>query len=309
MQAYSHIKAKQAVDELIALQSGTLGYNVRFLHYPSGWQVRIYDSKVGVNFNIPKSVDDSVGFPFWDENLQDYQQGYISEKRYLKEGTWMNPFTGIEELAPHFLDEEDESAKKERSVRSSRNRTVNKVYHIARSNTWDWFVTLTFNPEKVDSFDYEACVKKLSVWLMHCRRSAPDLGYIMVPEKHPTSGRFHFHGLFRDADGLGFKDSGHVDKSGNRIYNIGSYKLGFTTATRVGDQARVTRYIAKYISKDVCEVAFREKEILDVPEPVRRLLAGGHARRPSAPSAPREAQGVRIPYPPFGDVGGFGGIL
>ena len=41
--------------------------------------------------------------------------------------------------------------------------------------------------------------------------------------------------------------------------NVGSYRLGWSTATRITDQAKVTKYIAKYISKDLCQVASGRK--------------------------------------------------
>jgi hypothetical protein len=138
---------------------------------------------------------------------------------------------------------------RENFKRSSR-RSKNMIYDIARSNVWEWFVTLTFNPEKVNSFDYDACTKKLSKWLNNTRTKCGDnFRYIVIPELH-QSGRYHFHGLMSGCDGLKFEISGH--KSGeDDIYNIGGYKLGFTTATRVKDTARVSMYIAKYVTKEL----------------------------------------------------------
>ncbi|WP_313165819.1 hypothetical protein [Sedimentibacter sp.] len=133
--------------------------------------------------------------------------------------------------------------------RSAR-RSKNTVWDIALSNTWEWFVTLTFNPEKVDSFNYEECTKKLSKWLNNARtKCGEDFMYIMIPELH-KSGRFHFHGLLSNADALRFVDSGHKMNE-DIIYNIGSYKLGFTTATKVKDTLLVGKYIAKYITKEL----------------------------------------------------------
>lgn len=163
-----------------------------------------------------------------------------------------------EEKVPVPYDENEIARRRKRSIQSSMGRTVNAIYHIARSNTWDWFITLTFNPEIVDSFDYQACVKKLSVWLNNSRKLCPGIGYIIVPELH-KSGRFHFHGLFRDCNALGFVPAGKRTHKGDPIYNVGKYKFGWTTATAIADQQRVTKYIAKYINKDLCQVAFGKK--------------------------------------------------
>lgn len=235
-----------------------------FYKYPSGWQVRTYTDMVGIKDwkdMLYKKESRSVDILLWNEEIQENVSTRVLEKKFNELDTWINPFTLDQELGPTMITEYDEKElerKKQHSLRSSMGRTVNVIYDIARSNLWDWFITLTFNPDIVDSFDYQACVKKLSVWLMHVRKENPDLGYIMVPEKH-ESGRYHFHGLFKNCEGLGFTDSGHKDKTGAKIYNIGRYKYGWTTATAIKDQSRVTKYIAKYINKDLCQTAFGKK--------------------------------------------------
>lgn len=149
--------------------------------------------------------------------------------------------------------EADRDASHRRSVQNSLKRAKNKIYDIARSNAWDYFVTFTFSKEKVDRYNYDDCSKKLSVWLNNMRKScSADFRYIVVPEMH-KDGAFHFHGLFANCDGLSFVDSGKRDKSGSHIYNISSYRIGFTTATEVKNQFAATKYITKYTTKDLME--------------------------------------------------------
>lgn len=231
-------------------------YNVKYYKYPSGWQVRLYSEIVGYHAKPDKYIGDygdTPLYPLWDEN----QQEYIYERVSYNE-TWFNPFTLMEEKMPVEYDEIEIERKKKRSIASSMGRTVNAVYQKARANTWDWFITFTFNPDKVDSMDYHAVVNKLSDWLSNAKKTCPDMGYIIVPEKH-KSGRFHFHGLFRQCDELGFVSSGKKTVTGETIYNVGKYKFGWTTATGIIDQSRVTKYIAKYISKDLVQVAFNKR--------------------------------------------------
>lgn len=232
-------------------------YNVKIYRYPAGWQVRTYSTIVGYHEkpdHLYHYTGDILPYPCWDGELEEYVYERIPDKK----DTWWNPFTMREEAAPVEYDEDEILRKKKRSLASSMNRTVNAVYKIARSNIWEWFVTLTFNPEKVDSLDYSDTVKKLSKWLNNSKTLCPDMGYVIIPELH-ESGRYHFHGLFRGCNDLGFVDSGHFDKKGNKVYNIGKYKLGWVTATKVQDQTRVTKYIAKYINKDLCSVAFNKR--------------------------------------------------
>ncbi|MEM0174388.1 MAG: hypothetical protein QXI16_07785 [Sulfolobaceae archaeon] len=140
------------------------------------------------------------------------------------------------------------------SYKRSNRRSKNMIFDYSRSNDWQWFLTLTFDPEKVDSFNYELCTKKLSQWLNNIRkRHCPDMKYVFVPELH-KSGRYHFHGIMSDCEGLEFVDSGHVTKNGQVIYNVGKYRFGFTTATKVVDSQKVSMYLAKYVTKELASL-------------------------------------------------------
>lgn len=213
-------------------------YNIKVFKYPSGWQYRIYSQPVG----------------FKDDGVPDCKDPEL----------WYNPFEDVYERgAPEFVGEFDEilideEKRKERSIKNSMNRTINNIYHLARSNMWDWFITLTFDPQKVDSLNYDMCVKCLSKWLNNLKRISPELKYIIVPEKH-KSGRYHFHGLFADCWDISFIDSGKKTSDGQTIFNIGNYKLGWSTATQITDNQRVTKYISKYISKDLVSVTVNKK--------------------------------------------------
>lgn len=248
-------------------------YNVKFFKFPHGWQVRVYDTIVGYKEKPDKLFldEEPILWPMWDD-----EEGYVYQWIHPESDTWINPFNGNEEPMPKEWNEKEEERKKARSISSSMGRTINAVYSKARANSWEWFFTLTFNPEKVDSLDYVSTVKKLKNWLDRMRRSCPDIGYIIVPEKH-ESGRYHFHGLFKNCEGLGFVPSGKKDRKGNLIYNVGAYNLGWSTATRIVDQSRVTRYLAKYISKDLVQVAFNKRRYwcsrnLDEPEVTEVIL-------------------------------------
>lgn len=139
---------------------------------------------------------------------------------------------------------------KEDDRRRSASRTKQKIYMLARNQKWDWFVTLTLDPQKIDRFDYDLTVKKLSKWLNNLRRLSPDMFYLFVPEQH-KDGAYHFHGLMGNVEGLKFQDSGHKDKKGRIIYNLSNYKYGWSTATPVTNNDSVIHYISKYITKEL----------------------------------------------------------
>ena len=141
-------------------------------------------------------------------------------------------------------------------------RTRKKVYDYAKSNEWEWFVTFTFSPDKVNRYDYDECTKYLSKWFNNLKRSSPALSYLVVPEQH-KDGAYHFHGLFSGINERQIVWTGkYVIKrvrglrskfvrTKEKIYKIGSYKLGWMTATRVREMEKVTSYITKYITKDM----------------------------------------------------------
>lgn len=155
---------------------------------------------------------------------------------------------------------EDRTAEaEEHSKKVSLGATKNRLYNIARSNTWDWFITLTFDRNTTDASDYDTVTKRLQKFLNNLQqRTCPDLKYLIVPELHKDGINYHFHGLLADCDGLKFTPSGHRTEDGDMIYNITNWKHGFTTATQITDTRRACSYITKYITKE-SQIFLKEK--------------------------------------------------
>lgn len=126
----------------------------------------------------------------------------------------------------------------ERGERQNMTRAVRKVYDLARSNVFDWFITMTFDPAKVDRYDYDACADAIKGFTHKLCLNGNQ--WIIVPEQH-KDGAYHFHGLV----------SGDLDLTyyADGVYNLNNYGYGFTTATKIRDRARVSTYIAKYLTK------------------------------------------------------------
>lgn len=226
--------------------------NVRIIKYKTGYQVRVFSNLVGTGSG--GRIDDPLEMEYLDINgdlhtvVLGSETGRTSPDQIYGE----NPFTGEYERFRTF-------EEAERSQRVSRNRTINNLYYDARSNEWDWFVTLTFSPDKVDRYNYDDVVSKVHNWLSYMRKICPSMKYIVVPELH-KDGAYHFHGLFTDCDGLNFVDSGRVDKkNGNIIYNVGKYRYGYTTAERVLSTQSASGYVTKYITKELCAATFGRK--------------------------------------------------
>lgn len=145
-------------------------------------------------------------------------------------------------------------------------RAIDHIFDIVMCNDWDYFITGTFNDEKVDASHASEVFKPVTYWLSNMVRRK-GLKYLLVPELHPTSGRIHFHGLINDS--LKLSDSGRVMYTGQAyrrsslisqgidpnnfktVYNIDDWKFGFSTAIKVDNSAvRLARYVTKYICKD-----------------------------------------------------------
>lgn len=216
-------------------------YNCMKLEYHDFIQYRIYKKPIEKDFE--KSIyDDGVGV--------------------------------VENSEENINDELSKIERKERSKKVSLNRTKQTIYSLAYNNKWDWFVTLTLDPDKIDRFDYSQVVKKVVYWLNNFKkRKAPDMKYILIPEPH-KSGAYHFHGLFANVPEELFTDSGRVFKNKKAykrtnenasfpwIYNLTSWSMGWSTATKVISNAKCVSYMTKYITKELCLIAENKRRYL-----------------------------------------------
>lgn len=141
----------------------------------------------------------------------------------------------------------------EKNKEDAQRRAIQVVYDLIRSNPWTWFITLTFDPEKVNSFVYDECVQHMKRFTQKLRDRG--LLYVLVPELH-ESGRYHFHGVVLGKLPVVPAKNPYgklmFDDKGRQIYNISIYEYGFTTASAIDDLARAASYVAKYITKENC---------------------------------------------------------
>ena len=137
-----------------------------------------------------------------------------------------------------------DSAKRARSRAFSRCREL----MICNSESLKYFVTLTLSPEYCNRFDYKEIVSKLGRKLGNLCNNY-GFKYILVPELHPTSGAYHFHGFF-SSDGLHLIDSGKKTAAGAVIYNIRNFgSVGWNTCVSLDGCAAAINYCLKYVKK------------------------------------------------------------
>lgn len=132
-------------------------------------------------------------------------------------------------------------------------RAKDKIFDIAfvNSSLWQFFITLTLDKTKIDRYDKKVINKKLKDWLYNMVRNY-NFNYLIIPEYH-KDGAIHFHGLV-SGDCLRLSYVG-LDKKGRELYNLNSWRLGFSSCVRLDDnRAAVSSYITKYVTKDTSKI-------------------------------------------------------
>ncbi len=173
----------------------------------------------------------------------------------------------------------DRVPDKEASRRASVSRAVETVFEVARANEWDLMVTFTFDPDKVDSFDYAAIIEVMRKF--NRRLKAQGVSYIEVPEQH-KSGRIHLHAVLADPEqnmelvpAINYYSGlQQFDDGGRPMYDVVDFLWGWCKATYVDDNARSGMAVVKYIMK------YMNKNLDWVPEGKKRYFASQGLTRP-----------------------------
>ena len=275
-----------------------MAYNFSLKEYANGTlQLTYYDYPVLDGFD-KQVISFQRGFGYEMDDTS-----FLDDDEYTPWGDAMeeiknlgeSDFSSLQEDIP-VLSDEELAKRHERCVKSSLNRSIHKIYDLARNNIWEWFFTFTLNETAVkDRTDYAECSKKVCIWFNNIRkRLCPDIKYLIVPERHPSSGAWHFHALVSDVENLEFRvaknnqefmkdENGNIKLNesgqpirnkyfgqdlrvsypdGNYIYNIVNYnesRYGFSTATKITDTRKAVSYIVKYLTKDLGECTFGKR--------------------------------------------------
>lgn len=158
--------------------------------------------------------------------------------------------------------EEAQKARTQAQHFQIKKRLKNKIL----CNDFDWFVTFTFDDshkQVLDSKDYDCVKKLLSNWCSYMRKlNGGQFNWVFIPELHPTSGRFHWHGLLQDIDIFEFqeainpKTNQSIIRDGRPVYNLNNWKFGFSDCQRLTNdehKEKISSYVSKYITKSLSE--------------------------------------------------------
>lgn len=88
------------------------------------------------------------------------------------------------------------SLKKDRNYKNdAKFRAKRQVIEYTMNNVFNWFVTITFDKNKIDRYNVELLEKKVRQWLDNIRINYGNRAkYILVPEYH-KDGAVHYHAL------------------------------------------------------------------------------------------------------------------
>lgn len=159
---------------------------------------------------------------------------------------------GKREELPEDSEEQESDGERSRSAIVARNRARKRIFdYVLGDEELDLFCTLTLDPSKISRTEWVEIIPKLSNWLDN-RVRRNGLKYVLVPEYHKDGESIHFHGCM-NSDALKVAPSGIKDK-GDDVYNILSWKYGFSTAKFIRgeatDRLKCAKYISKYMTKD-----------------------------------------------------------
>lgn len=197
------------------------------IEYPNGQkQVRIYSAIIQENSHIMGVDEDGVILKGYTPNVDRSRKQDGERTKY----------------------------QEEKCLNTSVNRSKDNIIQLARSNNWEWFVTLTFRPEECDRYDFKECRKRVTTFFNNLKkRKCPNVAYLGVPEQH-DDGAWHFHVLVSGIDEITDNFTQHYKKGEvvEGVYRMnGAWSYGFDTISRVQDTKRVSNYILKYITKDM----------------------------------------------------------
>ncbi|MBQ8902334.1 MAG: hypothetical protein IJY87_04635 [Bacilli bacterium] len=197
---------------------------------------------------------------FYNTKIKTYADG----SQQVKYNNFVSTKGNAKKEVSGVLSEEERKRQRYKNLYNAKQNVIDLAYHNSLIKEWEWFITLTFNPEEVDSKNYDQVSEKLSMFLDNLKHQNKDMRYIILPELH-KSGAVHFHGIFANVPNLKTQEARNpknnrlIYQNGTKIYNVTNYKYGFTTASEIKNQEAVSVYISKYMTKDLIDINYKKR--------------------------------------------------
>lgn len=149
-----------------------------------------------------------------------------------------------------------ESRNIKASIISSMNRTKRLIHDYAHGTKWDYAITLTLDPKKIDRYNKDTIMKQWHIFLTNYKKINPDFKYMFIPEYHKDNA-IHFHGYLMGVPKSDLKKTGKINKYGRLIYNWipWAQKFGHTRLDTMPDiideRIKMNNYTIKYITLEL----------------------------------------------------------
>ena len=160
--------------------------------------------------------------------------------------------------------EKNENSENER-FSNSISRSKSRIFELAMCNEFNFFCTFTQDQKLRDRFDLKEFRKDFAQLVRNINRSRGEnekIKYLLIPEQH-KNGAWHMHGLLAGLKETDLRKFTLAEKLPNRIrkqiekgveiYDWTRYRkaFGYFTCTKIEDKTACSKYITKYISKDL----------------------------------------------------------
>ena len=133
-------------------------------------------------------------------------------------------------------------------------RARSLIFEYAYCNAWDYFITLTINPQRYDRYDLPAYIKDLGKFFNNYNRNGTKVSYILIPEQH-KDGAWHMHGSIAGIlpEHLTINRNGYLD------FPKYSEKFGFCSLSPIKSHEAVSKYITKYVTKELAFLPYGQR--------------------------------------------------
>lgn len=139
------------------------------------------------------------------------------------------------------------------TLTSSISRAKRNIIEVSMNNYFNYFITFTFDDNKIDAYQFEKTKKKVMQAIANYRKGYDkNLKYILIPELHKESGKIHFHGLMYLENTDDVKYLFYDKKYSRRVYrNMYFFKrFGANRFVKINKYNFYTAlYIIKYVGK------------------------------------------------------------
>lgn len=174
--------------------------------------------------------------------------------------------------APKKIPEKKKVPKFEKISRSENERFSNsvarsksRIFELAMCNEFTFFCTFTQDQKMRNRFDLKEFRKDFAQLVRNLNRNRSEnnkIKYLLIPEQH-KDGAWHMHGLLMGLEASDLREFTLSEKlperlrkqiaKGKKIYDWTRYRrsFGFFTCTEIDNKTACSKYITKYISKDL----------------------------------------------------------